>query len=136
MSKRGNLLTKDWFFFDEEGIYIERLTCRKCGSEDAIEYRREKGSPHITGYCVNCGCFVDYSKQLNDERWRQLVKERARYTCERCGQALDTYHVKAHHLLPVWFMPERSLDPYNGVCLCTTCHKQIHGAGGTIKNEQ
>lgn len=117
-----------------EGIYIEKLKCPICESSENIIYRH--AGPHIRGECLLCGQFSDNAKQLNDERWKELIKKRAGYVCERCGEILDPAHARAHHLLPVWFMPELSLDPANGICLCTKCHKQIHGAGGTIRNEQ
>jgi hypothetical protein len=44
--------------------------------------------------------------------------------------------VQAHHKMPVWFMPELQFDIDNGITLCKKCHRQLHGASGTIKESE
>lgn len=106
--------------------------CEYCGSSD-VEY--VACGPHIKGTCLDCGRSF-FNEQITKQRWDKLIKERAGYRCERCGKLLVGREAHAHHLRPQWFMPEYSLDLDNGICLCTACHKQIHGKGGTIKEEQ
>lgn len=111
--------------------FFPKIECEWCGAND---FSYEPCGPHIKAYCNTCG-HSTFVKQINDEEWRRFVKERAGYRCERCGAILQGRRAHAHHKLPTWFMPELALDPDNGICLCTECHKQIHGYGGTIREE-
>ena len=112
-------------------IPIER--CHFCGSTD-IEYN-EVPPHHIEARCRACGKWNQYVTQVNEDNWKKLVKERDGYTCVRCGKRLTPRTADAHHKLPVWFMPDMATDLNNGICLCKDCHKQLHGAGGVIKEE-
>ena len=124
-----------------DGSFIERTDpCPYCGG-GIFEYRRK--GPHIGAYCVFCHDewtedykFVGWVKQWTDKDWDRYIKERALYRCERCGELLSGRQAHAHHKLPKWFMPELKYDINNGICLCTNCHKQIHGYGGTIKQQE
>lgn len=48
---------------------------------------------------------------------RSLIVEKGR--CERCG---CTEHLQAHHIIPVRYAPELSLDRANLIVLCRECH--------------
>lgn len=106
--------------------------CPYCGRNGLSEVTRK--GPHIAIKCSNCGGWT-FAKQCNEKNWKEIVKRRAQYKCERCGKAVSGRGAQAHHKIPVWFMPELQFDPDNGICLCTECHKQIHGANGTIKED-
>lgn len=69
--------------------------------------------------------------------WAIIVKTLAGYRCERCGKYVKGKDANAHHLIPRWFMPQLSLDVNNGICLCSDCHKSIHGGmGGIVDREE
>ena len=104
--------------------------CPYCGG-DFFDYR-QKG-PHMQVYCISCECHVTFLPKQSLEEWKKAVKQRDKYTCQRCGMALTPRQAHAHHKMPRWFMPELQYDTDNGITLCNQCHKQIHGAGGTIK---
>lgn len=113
------------------GTFELVYNCPFCGS-DEIFYCRN--NVHIEAYCDFCDRFIKNVKQYNNEEdWKKAIKERANYTCERCGKHLVGR--QAHHKVPVWFKPEWKYRLDNGMCLCTECHKQIHGYGGTIRDE-
>ena len=56
--------------------------------------------------------------KIADELWRDCIKARADYRCERCG---STKNLHSHHVVP---RTDYSLryDLDNGVCLCHRCH--------------
>lgn len=107
--------------------------CPYCGRE-VFEEAVKKG-PHIALQCKNCGGW-SYAKQCKTKNWNELVKRRANYRCERCGKPVSGRGAHAHHKVPKWFMPQWEFDPDNGMCLCTECHKQIHGKAGTVKETE
>lgn len=109
--------------------------CPECGNNYIFNY--VQNGPHIEARCAFCDCFIQFcSKKKNlRPKWAKEIKERDKYTCQRCGKLLVGNEAKAHHLLPVWFMPDREFDTSNGICLCKECHKQIHDKGGTIRQE-
>ena len=104
--------------------------CPFCGSADIVYIEK---TPHIEAKCGYCGRFIKFVRQFTNDNWARAVKERDGYVCQRCGKMLVGREAHAHHQLPTWFMPERRFDMANGITLCTACHKQIHGKGGTIK---
>lgn len=108
------------------------VTCHNCGSE-FYDYR--SNGPHMAVYCANCGRFITYVPKKDITQWRRKVKERDNYTCQRCGAALSSRGLEAHHKMPTWFMPELKTDLNNGITLCKKCHKQLHGIDGTIKDD-
>lgn len=113
------------------GSFEEISICPVCGGGD-IAYVRVK--MHIKAICRECGETIKFVKQWqNDADWSKEVKERAKYTCQRCGAHLTSHQAHAHHKIPKWFMPELQYDLNNGICLCNACHKQVHGKDGTIK---
>lgn len=107
--------------------------CPHCGS-NFFDYR--KNGPHMEVWCIGCERHVAFIPQLNSDTWRKSVKQRDQYICQRCGERLTPRTAHAHHKLPVWFMPKLQYDTENGITLCKQCHKQIHGAGGTIKEQE
>jgi thymidylate synthase (FAD) len=46
------------------------------------------------------------------------------YTCQVCQTRGRKLH--AHHVVPVWFDPERALEIGNLVSICDGCHRRIH----------
>ena len=118
-----------------DGSFVERTEpCPNCGNT-IFKYLR-KGQ-HIGAYCPFCDdLWLGWCPQLKDKDWNKRVKERDNYVCQRCGKILAGREAHAHHKLPQWFMPELKYDLNNGICLCTACHKQLHGKGGTIKESE
>lgn len=114
--------------------YIERQDpCPYCGC-NAFVYR--ENGPHVEVRCSFCDSHLGFAPQINETRWKQMIKERAMHTCERCGRQLTSRKLDAHHMIPVWFMPDRKLELSNGICLCKECHRQLHGIDGSIKEKQ
>jgi len=50
--------------------------------------------------------------------WRLHVLESDDYTCVYCGETAE----HAHHIQPIKLEPSFSLDPDNGISVCSTCH--------------
>lgn len=65
-----------------------------------------------------------FKRDLRYHEWAYKIKKRANFTCELCKSigALNSHHKKKwkDHL-------DLRYDLYNGICLCTKCHKFIHG---------
>lgn len=114
-----------------EGYEECNIPCPKCGSH-FFDY--QLSGIHMKVKCASCRSFVKFVPKKDLNTWKKKVKERDNYTCQKCGAALDPRRADAHHLLPQWFMPERAFDENNGITLCKKCHKQLHGVGGTIKD--
>lgn len=114
------------------------IKCPYCDSDWAFDYR-QKGV-QMAAYCVYCGRFVKFVPKVDSKKqlsaWKKKVKERDEYTCQRCGELLNTTQLDAHHKMPVWFMPNLEYDIDNGITLCKKCHHALHGAGGTIKSKE
>ena len=109
--------------------------CPECGNPSLFIYKRI--GQHIGAYCVMCDDrWLGWVKQWTDKDWDRLVKERDHYTCQRCGRLLNGREAHAHHMVPRWFMPDLQYDLDNGITLCTACHKQLHGKGGTIRESE
>lgn len=126
--------TNNFELITPDGSFETVQKCPHCGSTD-IFY--ERSGVHIRATCQNCDSYIKFVKQWqNDADWSKEVKERAKYTCQRCGAHLTSHQAHAHHKIPKWFMPELQYDLNNGICLCNACHKQVHGKDGTIKEEE
>lgn len=111
-------------------------TISKCPFCDGTRINYDREYLHIKATCGDCGNYIKFVKQWrNPDDWAQEVKRRDQYTCQRCGAILSPRSAKAHHKLPKWFIPGMEFDINNGICLCKDCHAQIHGAGGTIREE-
>ena len=107
--------------------------CPNCGS--TLFSYREKG-PHMQVRCLSCGGHVTFIPKENITTWKKNVKQRDKFICQRCKMAGNSNTVQAHHKMPVWFMPELQFDVNNGITLCKKCHRQLHGASGTIKESE
>ena len=125
--QNGDVVIPDGSFEEVKG------ECPHCGGKF---FTYKYSHPHIGAYCDRCGSWIRWCPQWTDDTWNKRIKERDMYTCQRCGKPLVGREAHAHHLLPKWFMPQRQYDLNNGICLCTKCHKQIHGNGGTIKESE
>ena len=55
-----------------------------------------------------------------------MVHARFAYTCQCCSQVGGRLH--AHHVIPVWFAPERARDFDNLISVCSPCHREIHSS--------
>lgn len=62
-----------------------------------------------------------------DPTWSKNVKERANYTCERCG---SKEKLEAHHEIAVKVDSTKANDLDNGICLCHECHVKAHSESG------
>jgi len=69
-------------------------------------------SPHIKITKAD----ADYSRQ---------IRERAKFTCEKCGSKPHPKGLHAHHLFTRTIKATR-FDPDNGVALCYACHMRAH----------
>lgn len=122
-------------WIDPDGTFIEWTgACPECDRETFVLYRHN--GPHIEAVCAFCESHLGFCKQWTDKDWERRVKERDLYRCQRCKKVLQGREAHAHHKIPKWFMPELQFDLNNGICLCTACHKQLHGKGGTIKESE
>lgn len=59
-----------------------------------------------------------------NKKWRQAVFERDNFTCQNCGVVRSG--INAHHIFSFTGFPEHRFDVWNGITLCTTCHKLEH----------
>jgi hypothetical protein len=57
--------------------------------------------------------------------WRDAVFSRDDHTCLNCGRRGVELH--AHHVVPFAESEELRHDVDNGVTLCVTCHRDLHG---------
>lgn len=73
---------------------------------------------------------LHYYEQLRSPLWQRKkngILERDKYTCQCCGEVVDTLHV--HHLTyekgkMAWEYPDENL-----ITLCEKCHSKIHSDG-------
>ena len=129
----GNIIKPDGTF--EEWT----KPCPECKASGFVRY--ERVNQHIGAYCMFCDTWLGWTKQWNDKNWAKYIKERDKYTCQICGEYLYGREAHAHHLIPQWmnkfsYKTNFKYDTKNGICLCNTCHKRIHGKGGTIKESE
>jgi hypothetical protein len=62
---------------------------------------------------------IKLAKKIEDKYWKQIVKHRAGFKCEICGDS--NRQLNSHHIEGKGNMDLRTnLD--NGICLCVTCH--------------
>lgn len=55
--------------------------------------------------------------------WRKAIIERD-MRCTKCG---STKHLEAHHIKPFASYPDLRFDLGNGITLCRSCHRKLHG---------
>jgi len=79
---------------------------------------------------------LNHSLRNTDWRiWRERVFERDDYTCQRCGIRSGNgkaVYLEPHHKITVKECVDEGLynliyDVDNGLTLCRSCHKQVHG---------
>lgn len=68
-----------------------------------------------------------YYKRSDQKEWSELVKERDRYRCIRCG---STEELIAHHIEGLNVNPLESADIDIGITLCVECDKIVHSEEG------
>ena len=57
---------------------------------------------------------------------RQLVFERDKWICQRCGATGKGVTLHCHHITPATQNPMTANDPEVCICVCKSCHKAIH----------
>ena len=108
----------------------------------------------IQGHTKSCGCLrhlkgeehFNYKQELTEEdrqnkrisegykEWQQQVKEKANFTCEKCGTRGGTLH--SHHKDGYNWCKGRRTDISNGACLCESCHREFHKIYGQGDNTE
>lgn len=78
-------------------------------------------------YWVSYDPHTRHAQFERDPQWAKMVKERAKFTCERCG---SKENLEAHHEIPVKVDQSLVNDEDNGICLCHDCHKKAHAEEG------
>jgi len=62
----------------------------------------------------------------------KMVKERAGFKCEKCGEVGACGLIVAHHIFPIYDLP-RPFNlfnhPSNRQALCPSCHARVHRLG-------
>lgn len=132
LCKCGDTLKADLNDILQFGKKGKIYSCNKCGRKRTSE--KSKGKPRY--YCRGEN-HPNYNPNLTDEErsdrrsnlqyreWQQKVKEKAKFTCDICGDNrggnLESHHLDGHN----WCKDKR-YDINNGVCLCDKCHKEFH----------
>lgn len=65
-----------------------------------------------------------HSETTAERKWKQAVRERDDFACQRCGASSPYIH--AHHISPRSRRPDLKLVVSNGICLCHLCHLHVH----------
>ncbi|RLB94817.1 MAG: hypothetical protein DRH26_00010 [Deltaproteobacteria bacterium] len=66
---------------------------------------------------------------------RQLVFERDKWICQKCGSTGIGVTLHCHHILPATQNPMNANDPDVCMCVCKSCHKDIHKQNGCGYND-
>lgn len=92
------------------------------------ELQRRKRAAHRTGVKSNFWRGGVSTVRQRVAAWvtRQapLLHARNGQACQACGTPGVPLH--AHHIVPVWMDPTRSLDVTNLTSLCEPCHRNVH----------
>jgi hypothetical protein len=64
------------------------------------------------------------SNRASDTEWKQAIRERDDYTCQRCG--IREPYIHTHHVAPRSRRPDLRHEISNGKCLCNSCHAWVH----------
>lgn len=117
----------------------KKKTCRYCGNEFMFIPSQKN---HYSGAGKYCSRDCSYkgivkenrnkpikdkygrSQRKDDRDWKDAVRKRDKYTCQRCGK-YDKY-IHAHHIKPRSRYPELKHDVSNGICLDNSCHTWVH----------
>lgn len=131
---------------NEDGQLLVR--CTKCGGHftptyldvrNRVNALEGRGSGECRLYCsqeckdsceiywVKNNPYAEHAQFERDPQWAKMVKERAKFTCERCG---STSELEAHHEIPVKVDQSLVNDEMNGICLCHDCHMKAHSESG------
>ncbi len=79
---------------------------------------------------------MTYLEKLRDPRWQRLsalVKERAGWKCQRCGD--DSSNLQAHHKAYERRLEPWQYEPHKLECLCAKCHKRVTSLMDLIRSE-
>ncbi len=101
-------------------------TCPTCGNvflremgRPSQKYCSRKCSAHRPNRISKLFRKIANKKGL-DKLWSIIIKERAFFTCEKCGSKLK--QLNSHHIIGRRVLATRwNLE--NGICLCVSCHK-------------
>lgn len=118
----------------------ETRTCKYCHVSFQFQKARAKfhcgAGKYCSALCRNEGKVREHDSQpqklrykndahlREDKRWKQAVRERDNYTCQRCGK-YDRY-IHTHHVAPRSQRPDLKREVSNGKCLCASCHTWVH----------
>ena len=88
---------------------------------------------------INFGKFgIEHPHYLNGKnekkkQWKEAVKERDNYTCQKCGKILKKGDklLDAHHIKSKEEYPELRFDVDNGLTLCHECHTALHNTNAS-----
>lgn len=94
--------------------------CSKCGRIHASSYECSVGKVYKTDKERKLRSTYKWTKKARD------IKEKANYLCEVCrDKGIYTYeNLEVHHIAKLRDNPEKLLDDYNLVCLCSEHHHQ------------
>ena len=102
----------------EQNLYCSKECKQKCDTFGQQKYTKWN-KPNVKRWGINI--------------WRNYVKERDNYTCQKCGKQEKIMY--AHHIIPYAVCKFMYLDPPNGITLCKECHNKVHQIPGcTIKD--
>lgn len=109
-----------------------RCVC-DCGAET------KKQTVHLTRdhtrSCGGCRVLLDTVRNANirmrnsTNSWAKTVRDWGK--CEACGSKEQLH---AHHIIPCAVDKSMTTDADNGMCLCSSCHREVHrriGKGAT-----
>ena len=106
-----------------------------CGHEAHIDFDHFMNDRKYPKLCLSCLSEKIKSGELKVRRrsvemteWRDTVLRRDDYTCQICKSRGG--RLNAHHLNCYADFPEEAFDVDNGVTLCASCHKALHGTCG------
>jgi hypothetical protein len=86
-----------------------------------------------TAHCKSCKCFKTAPKRRSglkrdaaDIRFSRMIRERDRWTCQRCGKVYDPSSMGLHamHMFSRRIKATR-LDPENACAGCYGCHQYL-----------
>lgn len=95
-----------------------------------VHGHNQRGADRTNHPCYRGG------KCKKNQAWRDSIKERDNYVCQRCGvDKLEANNCHAHHVKSREDYPELVYDKNNGVTLCSACHAFVHGTGRIFSEE-